>query len=359
MVFIHIRKTAGTSFRLLAAENYGPEHVYWSRGFAREEILNANNCYALMGHFNYPDVKKIVKNTLFAAVVRDPTQRIVSLYNHHCTKENWAGKRGFDTTSLEATLSNCEPFRILCANDQCIALCGKPNFETVYSTLKTERFIIGAQEELPLFVSKVANILSWPLKEIGMINTADQRGRTSEITGVAKAIINELTHEDQKLVNFVRSQHVLTTPKALSYQPSHSTNLGQSLTSQQRNAIKLERLEPELSGHAGSYVNLSTTIINSGNGTLRAKGVSSIRISYHLRSSSGIVLEWDGVRTEIPNDIAPHQSQKNIIKIKLPKTPGNYIASIDLLQENVSWFEKDSIMNPHLDVLLTVSPSPQ
>jgi TorA maturation chaperone TorD len=83
-VFLHVEKTAGTSLRNMLTESFGVENIYQEH----DDTLHLH-CPAELsmfsvfaGHFNYDSVAYIPRRKLnLFTFVREPTQRLVSLYN--------------------------------------------------------------------------------------------------------------------------------------------------------------------------------------------------------------------------------------------------------------------------------------
>ncbi len=65
---------------------------------------------------------------------------------------------------------------------------------------------------------------------------------------------------------------------------------------------------------------------------------AAINLSYHIYSSEGDVVIWDGQRTPLEIDIKFNYQQR--IEILLPENPGNYKVVIDLVKEGEKWFNK-------------------
>jgi hypothetical protein len=104
--FIHIPKTAGTSFRRAAEHYWGVEAILKNYGPKSPEThsdilsLNANDPYALRsliktlrpnmyaGHFYSDTCFNLFKSTCFATFLRDPVEQVYSHYRH---AEKWGG----------------------------------------------------------------------------------------------------------------------------------------------------------------------------------------------------------------------------------------------------------------------------
>ena len=64
-----------------------------------------------------------------------------------------------------------------------------------------------------------------------------------------------------------------------------------------------------------------------------------IRLSYHLRSADGELLQADGPRSPLPAPLAAGDSQIVPVMVEAPPTAGRYLLEIDLVREHVRWFD--------------------
>ncbi len=103
ILFIHIPKTAGTSFRLAAKQFYGEKNVFFDYAPESTEtsseiidtIYNKNDPYEfykqltkssssfLSGHFPEKKYMMLYDAANIISFVRDPVKQVVSHYNHH------------------------------------------------------------------------------------------------------------------------------------------------------------------------------------------------------------------------------------------------------------------------------------
>ncbi|GAC1698871.1 MAG: hypothetical protein NVS9B6_09690 [Candidatus Limnocylindrales bacterium] len=88
----------------------------------------------------------------------------------------------------------------------------------------------------------------------------------------------------------------------------------------------------------GATLQLSVRVTNYGQRTWPAGGANPVDLSYHLFTSAGAVVVWDGNRASLPTDLAPQQSATIPITVTFPGTAGSYRIEWDLVQEGVSWF---------------------
>ncbi len=73
-----------------------------------------------------------------------------------------------------------------------------------------------------------------------------------------------------------------------------------------------------------------------------AKNRNNVVLSYRWKDLKGKVIVADGVRTSLPQDLAPGGSVRIKMNIAAPARPGRYSINVTLVQEGVAWFdEKD------------------
>ncbi|HXU45688.1 MAG TPA: glycosyltransferase family 39 protein [Thermoanaerobaculia bacterium] len=83
---------------------------------------------------------------------------------------------------------------------------------------------------------------------------------------------------------------------------------------------------------------------------------SNVHLSYHWRRPGGEVVVADGVRSDVTTKAMDGQVAEAPVQVVADVPPGRYDLVIDLVDENVGWFENAGIPPPHLDV--TVDPAP-
>jgi SpoIID/LytB domain protein len=83
---------------------------------------------------------------------------------------------------------------------------------------------------------------------------------------------------------------------------------------------------------------IAVTVRNRGNDTWDVAGSSPVRLSYHLYDSVGSVVEWDGLRTDLPRAIGPGGSESVTMQVSAPGLTGNYTIKPDLIRDGIAWF---------------------
>jgi hypothetical protein len=85
------------------------------------------------------------------------------------------------------------------------------------------------------------------------------------------------------------------------------------------------------------------------------RGEPEVRLSYQWLDGDGNVVEY-GLRTALPTDLAPGESQVVPLHVLTPSTPGRYRLRLDLVHEHVAWFgcavEREVEVEPRLRVAI-------
>jgi stage II sporulation protein D len=90
----------------------------------------------------------------------------------------------------------------------------------------------------------------------------------------------------------------------------------------------------------GATLLLNVRVSNYGARVWPAGGPNPVQLSYHLLTSGGQVVTWDGRRGALGGDLAVGQSAVVPISVQLPSALGEYRISWDLVQEGVAWFSQ-------------------
>lgn len=90
----------------------------------------------------------------------------------------------------------------------------------------------------------------------------------------------------------------------------------------------------------GAALLLSVRVSNYGARVWPAGGANPVHLGYHILTSSGQVVTWDGKRGSLDGDVAVGQSTVVQVPVTLPSATGNYLISWDLVQEGVAWFSQ-------------------
>jgi hypothetical protein len=211
--FVHIPKTAGSSFRSVLKRWYGVELMIFDshdqEAFAREWQDRDGPTRAIAGHFSFGLHQAILAGAcrpLYLSLVRDPVERFVSFYKHALQTPDHAlhGAAGSGLEDfLTHTLSEPRARRWTVAI-QCSFLSGARSFEEARPIVDEAYSLIAPTERFAEFVARASRLLGKPAPAAPSRNV---RAPTPELLGAAARLADRIreTHiEDQRLYEHVR-----------------------------------------------------------------------------------------------------------------------------------------------------------
>ena len=225
LVYLHISKSAGTSFCAYLRRVYPHDLIWWYGEDSSAEIFEPEECrdaVVLGGHRPasfYPEGLPL----LFLSVIRDPVDRAISLFNyyttlpaktHHSYKHrewllaNWINQ-GIVPGNMEKSIEQCDEFRREISNYQCSYLSVPGGtFEQAAQTIENSNYILGVFTELPLFHRYLQELFDWPVNQVFKLNTAPEGYREKFDTQKHTIeLVRELNSDDLQLFDFVKNVH--------------------------------------------------------------------------------------------------------------------------------------------------------
>lgn len=343
LIYIHIEKAAGTSIRQFLNNQFGEKNIYW-HGVNVDEI-DLNKFCIIGGHKNFSAYKDLPAiDTYFTSVIRQPRDRIISLYNYYNEKKitSMLNSEGFDSTSIENTLINCTEFQENIENAQCYYLSCTKNFEVTLAHLQNRKFFVGNSENISFYENYLNKILLTPSGKIPVYN-AGVKGYENKIqlSERSEAIISSLTEEDLKLYTFI----------------THENNgIFSSLTQDDFVKLKdsLSSLKSDNDMFFGffEYVNIPSFLNKNQTFKVDYSFINTsyldwnnkerrINISYHWLSKNGEIFNYEGLRSAIDLDLILHNIyHSGTANILTPDEPGLYILEMSIVFDGLVWLEQ-------------------
>lgn len=352
IIYLHIRKCAGSSFRGVAQQNYGIDNVVWEHRPEGNIVKHLKENVLLGGHFSFSDIKNEfpAAESIFVTSVRHPIERIISLFNYHIFSDSWVGKvAGFDKSSLLNTIKNCKSFYNLIDNDQCYTISGYRKFNKTIDSINRNNFIIGEQSDQELFINSVSELFAWEAKEQIFSNTAKNKMQTFDsLTTDEIDYLFSICSEDYKLYEYIKSKGVLISESMRKLDMKALQNKVKTEASAYHEVL-IRPTEKTINVTAGEKTTFSVVIENNSDADLICNDMNPINFSYHLSDVKGNNLVFDGVRTKLPQVIKKLSSIKIEVVFSAPMEKGIFIIIPSLVKENIFWF--DEINKNHSSLL--------
>ncbi len=84
----------------------------------------------------------------------------------------------------------------------------------------------------------------------------------------------------------------------------------------------------------------TVAITNAGWDEWRSDGAHPVHVSYHWLKPGGGMVEFDGLRSNLPRALGPNQSCDASMLVRALAAAGDYVLAIDLVKEGVTWFSE-------------------
>ena len=103
-------------------------------------------------------------------------------------------------------------------------------------------------------------------------------------------------------------------------------------------SLQWEVPEPPTQMAAGATVELMVTVTNSSGATWPDRGAARVKLAYHWLTPEGEMVEFEGVRRNLPRPIEPGERFEVALEIEVPEEPGSYVLELDAIRERFAWF---------------------
>jgi SAM-dependent methyltransferase len=104
--------------------------------------------------------------------------------------------------------------------------------------------------------------------------------------------------------------------------------------------VRYQRYDGPTEAATGEEFGATIEIVNAGWDEWRSEGPQPVHVSYHWLKSNGGVLEFDGLRSDLPRALGSRETCEVAITIRAPSAAGDYTLAIDLVKEGVTWFSE-------------------
>jgi hypothetical protein len=362
VIYIHIPKAAGTSQLQVFEKIYPPEKIFWWPRIYGENVESLQGPQSERwdvagGHIpldNF-DTRKNSKS-LYISLLREPAQRILSLFDYYSRPDNATEPRehhtrtiihntmlddGLDPSSIINSLKHSPKFLKDCHNAQCSYFSAQ-DFKGVKEKLSKLNHLIGLTSEVNVFEQFCRSTFNWQAQLPHINKSRRKLPAVFSDDNATTALIKELTQEDYKLYNHVRLEHAglwkqLPEEAALRYflsSPPHNIALDQHIIQH----IELHTSQTQYDLEKPSLI--SVDIVNASANRLYNLREKGLFVSYKLLNPAGDEVLSDGKRTYISTAVQPHSKQTIEVDVYVPKHLHGQVEEIriSLLYEGKCWF---------------------
>jgi len=218
IIYLHVPRCAGTSFDQLATKNM-EEDVF----FLRVEGFDESWYYGkkiIGGHrtINFYDASS--NNNLYLAILRDPVERAISLFNYFKNIDLKGYERrinqGFNPDSIMETIENSGFMTQFINNLQCRYLSAHNTFEDTLKIINRNNMILTTMNNIDTWSEYIAEVINWEINKLPAVNITEVEDKRNELNEDVIKYLRDNNSEDLKLYNFINEQVVVDTRKKAS-----------------------------------------------------------------------------------------------------------------------------------------------
>jgi SAM-dependent methyltransferase len=104
--------------------------------------------------------------------------------------------------------------------------------------------------------------------------------------------------------------------------------------------VRYDRCDGPARVSAGTELRIEIDVVNAGWDTWRSDGDQPVHVSSHWLTPAGAMVEFDGLRSDLPRALGPGESGRTVVHVRAPAAAGSYLLAIDLVKEGVTWFSE-------------------
>lgn len=212
LIFVHIPKCGGTSFKSVLYDIFGSENVLkiWDPNFGAtasiEGFLNMNleeiRAYpCIAGHIQYPLIrqklgKEILAEYKVCSIVRNPVAKFLSLWNYSIQNPSIPNYK-------EVTGRSIEEYANYTTNQQCRFICGEANAKFALETIKSEYDCVFQLKDFEQAIKGICQEFGHKIEENEVKNKSVKIIAEKHLSQATKEHITKQNMEDNLLYDGV------------------------------------------------------------------------------------------------------------------------------------------------------------
>ena len=219
-LFVHVPKTAGTTFNSLLSYQYGHRRSLWvpwqdtdiAHHWRRMTAAQRHRLRLIRGHFPYGGHPSLQRPVRYVSMLRHPVDRVVSLYYYLLDEPDCADARAARAAkSVEAFVAGMQTHHV--SNDQVRLLSGAPSraglvtadhLATAKRHVDEDFVCVGITERFPETVLLMAERLQWQRPLFYLSSKRNhRRPQVSELAPHVRRVIERYNEYDLELYEHV------------------------------------------------------------------------------------------------------------------------------------------------------------
>ena len=218
LIFLHIPKTAGTTFAQILQRRYQNGGLEWLNGegaMAPDEAFEAlssarkSEVGAVMGHINFGGHRLLSRPARYVTFVRRPVDRIISHYYHVLRNPHHYLHEKVRSSGMTLEQYASGGLSRELENDQTRMIAGHGDYasdqemlEAAYRNIESHFDSVGVTERFAESLVLISHLRGWSVPYYRDANIGANRPRRSAISEKAIAIIEERNQCDMELYRF-------------------------------------------------------------------------------------------------------------------------------------------------------------
>ena len=209
IIFLHIPKTGGSTLRDILHRQYGGPHILRYSPNTPAQALHKPGIQCVYGHCRYGVHVHTRKKTTYIAFLRDPLDRILSMYYFIRSRPQNNMYPKVIKMSLKEFVTCPEPrIQLPLHNHQTRMISGKkhPELKMAIDNIKKDFAVVGITEMYPESIFMMKKALGWGDVSYRKENVNHRRREKTNIPDRIKQIIRENNQLDYELYAYAEKR---------------------------------------------------------------------------------------------------------------------------------------------------------
>ncbi|MEH7238302.1 sulfotransferase family 2 domain-containing protein [Bacillus sp. JJ1562] len=201
LIFLHIQKTAGSSFKTFLKNQFNKDQIWFDRSSRVKEIKKTRDLQCIGGHFAYGVHENFNLPYTYVTMLREPVDRVLSYY--YFVKEK---KEGVDRRISKMDIKEfMDEYQAKTCNYQTRRIAGdKVDLELAKKHLLEEFSFVGITERFKESIFLMQKEYNFPSLSYETRNITKKRASTQELPEEIISYIKQQNQLDIELYKFAK-----------------------------------------------------------------------------------------------------------------------------------------------------------